>query len=233
VGDVEQTSLKSPSPGLSYSFDPERHIYRHLASGRILPGCTRVLDSTGMVDFAAVRSEILERKKKLGTAVHAATQYFDEDKLDWSSVSEEVRGYLDGWIDFRAKTGFRPRLREHQEIGTINTMNFGMKLDAEGILFRHESIVDITLAQVIPWWKSVQVAGYMAGLAHKDFPSTNSLARFLRRTGYIVRLSPDGKWKLSDPIHDRRLYDTFAAALYVTHVKLEHGFVPERIIEDV
>ena len=70
-------------------FDPETHIY-HSPDGMRLEGTTDILQGElggfdGFPKSAAMR----------GHDVHAATQYWNEGDLDESTLTDEVKGYLD------------------------------------------------------------------------------------------------------------------------------------------
>jgi hypothetical protein len=41
---------------------------------------------------------------KRGTDVHAACAYLDEDDLDESSVSEDIRGYVEAWKKYKSES---------------------------------------------------------------------------------------------------------------------------------
>ena len=207
----------SPIADIAFTFDESTHTYR--VNNRIVPGCTRVLDRGGLVDYSMVPEYVLQRKSDLGKAVHAATHYFDDGELDWDSVAEECKPRVDAWVDFRQKTGFVPRRREFKFVSELNGMLYGVTIDAEGMLGREEAVVEIkTCAQILPH-HPVQLAGQMAGLPHEKF--NTPLARFFRRTGYVVLLQPNGKAKLSQPYRERKDFDRFASALSATWAKMD------------
>jgi hypothetical protein len=100
------------------TFDPIAHRYT-LPDGRVVPSVTQILAATGIsADFEAIGArsafarEVLEAKRDLGTAVHADCHAWDDQDLDVEAVHPDVRPYLDGWIAFRANTGFTPEHRE-------------------------------------------------------------------------------------------------------------------------
>jgi hypothetical protein len=208
---------------MDFQFDETSHVYSR--DGQIIPGCTRILDFSGLVDYSMVRDDVLARKSMLGKVVHTCTHFYDDNDLDWSTVAEEAKPRVNAWIEFRLKTGFVPRRRELQMIATLNGMLYGMQIDADGLLFKQETIVDIKTRPTM-WYDGVQLAGYMAGLPFatesKDAPMSN-LARWMRRDGRIVELKKDGRFKLSDPYRKRADYDAFASGLFLTHYKMAHG----------
>jgi gamma-glutamylcyclotransferase (GGCT)/AIG2-like uncharacterized protein YtfP len=58
--------------------------------------CLSILDNRWKVD-----PWYLER----GRLIHLATEYLDHDELDWSTVDERIRPYLDAYVKFRKDTG--------------------------------------------------------------------------------------------------------------------------------
>lgn len=210
----------------AFQFCEADHTYT-LNGGYVVPSCTTALSHCGLADFSQVDQQRLARKSLLGKAVHRARHLYDIDDLLMESLDAETKGYLDGYIDFRKQTGFAPELSEHQCIGEIDGLEFGMTIDLSGNLGREAVIIDTKISQALYWWNEFQIAGYCAGLPHPVYKT--SLARFVSRVGYILQLRPDATWKLSHPMRDRRCYDGFAAALRVTALRFEHGQVPQLV----
>lgn len=215
---------------IAYQFDEERHIYR--VERAIVPGVTRVLDHSGLVDFSMVREEIRERTTERGKRVHAATHFHDENDLDLASVRDEERGYVDSWIGFRECSGYKPLVSERQSIASIDGHLFGMKVDSVGYFPRSNrlSIVDRKTGDVA-WWVGVQTAGYAAGYEDGPADKSSPLARFLKRDRYAVRLFSDGRPGKLVKFEERKDYYAFAAALFLTHYKIAQG-IKFKEIED-
>lgn len=225
---------------MDFSFDPASHIYTR--NGRQVPATTRILDHAGLVSYDLVRSEILERKSRIGTAVHAATHFYDTDDLDWSSImdDDEICNRVRAWISFRKDTGFVPRRIEEQFVATVHGMEYGLTVDREGILGRNECIVELkTSAAVQPFW-AIQLAGYALGLPERppqptenhgpSLVSPSARALFARRRRVAVQLLPDARYKMW-PFDDYFDAEVFMAALCITHWKLQHN-APIRRIEE-
>lgn len=216
---------------LPYEFDEATHIYR--VARRVVPGVTRVLDHTGLVDYSRVRQDIRENSLDRGKRVHVARHYYDENDLDINTVREEERGYIESWIACRRITGYTPVLTEFQTVFDFEGHPCGMKLDSAGYFPKSNrlAIIDAKTGDV-EWWVGVQTAGYTIGLpSHPTEKVTlvSPLARFLLRDRFAARLFADGRPAKLEPFTDRSDYYDFAAALYLTHRKLERGI---RLRED-
>jgi hypothetical protein len=211
---------------MKFEFDPDSHIYT--AMGREVPGCTRVLDSGGLVNYRHVRPDILERKSKLGREVHRVTALYDRDALDFSSVDERVTPYLDSWIRFRKQTGFRAELREHQVMAEVQGMFYGMQIDAAGFTGvggrgSIDTVVEIKcVVRVLPH-HAIQLAGYALGLPRslQGKSITSPMGRFLGRRRIVVQLTPRGIPNIHecDQMEDA---DTFLYALWLSEWRRRH-----------
>lgn len=180
-------------------FDEAAHLYR--LAGELVPGVTRVLEVTGMIDYTflgAKRSYYLERGRK----VHKATHADDEGALDERAEDEEIMGYVSGWRKFRSDYGFVPNRIEqrvaHRRLGYAGT------LDRTGFVRdRSEIILDIK-SGVAPSAVRYQLAAYAACLPH---PRT--------RRRRCVEVHADGTYRVIgfDTADYQRDFDTFRLAL--------------------
>jgi hypothetical protein len=204
----------------NFTFDAASHTYRQ--AGIVLPGVTRVIDHAGLTNFENVRDDILERRGRLGTIVHRSCHYLDQLDLNWETVAEEAKGYVDSWANLCADLKM-PKWRqiEFQCIGEIDGMKFGMQIDREGLIFGEESIIDIKISRAAERWHGVQLAGYVIGLPHQYL--TTPLARFIGRRRYIAKLHEQGKKAKLIPYEDRRDFDVFRSGLVISHTKLLWG----------
>lgn len=212
-----------------FQFEESTHTYRE--GGLVIPSCTRVLDHSGLADFGFVNREILERRSWLGTHVHTCTEYVDTGGLDWSSVDEEAKGYVDSWINFCSVHNFRPSVREYQCIANINGMRYGMRLDAAGLFHKRFTIADMKIGTE-QLSHPAQLAGYSAGLPiqreeselmHDAEPNVHPLARFSIRGRIGVYLKKNGKAARCEQFENPEDYQAFYCGLYMTHYKLKHG----------
>jgi hypothetical protein len=202
-------------------FDEGSHRYYR---GSIeIPSCTRCLDHAGLVSYDGVRQDILEKKSRLGTAVHMATHFYDENNLDWESVGDDAKPYVDGWAEFRETTGFVPMRIEERCEANLNGMPYGMQFDCLGMLGKQETIVEKKISSQALWWWAIQTAGYALGAPDLSRESSPML-RFSRRRRIAVQLLPVGKFKFKKyDFNDRQDADVFAATLLITHRKMREG----------
>lgn len=212
---------------IPFVFEESSHIYtvKNRGISVEVPGVTRVMDSSGLINYRFVRPDILERKSKLGKEVHRATKLFDDGKLDFASLDSRVIPYLDSWIAFKRLTGFVAELREFQCVAECDGMQFGMQLDACGFTGiggrkSRETIVEIkTTVSFLPH-HAIQVAGYALGLkSNKNIASP--MARFLGRRRIVVQLTPRGIPKIHE-CADREDADCFLRALWLSGWKSRH-----------
>jgi hypothetical protein len=60
----------------------------------------------GIVDLSHIPKDRLEKARERGQKVHEATQYFDEGRLDWSTVDPSLLPYVSAWLAFIDNEGF-------------------------------------------------------------------------------------------------------------------------------
>jgi len=172
---------------IAFTFDPLEH--RYAVDGVTVPSVTQVLEAVGVSDFSMVPYERLQYAKDLGTAVHQATEAYDQDDLEWESIAgTAVEPYLAGWIEFRKTTAFVPRLIEHRGVAEIDGQRYGWCLDREGELgarSRPPCVLDIKTGQPSRSW-SIQLAAYELALFRQDG---------IHRRRVVVHLPGDGTFK--------------------------------------
>jgi hypothetical protein len=126
------------------------------------PSVTTILSPLN--DFSKVPPDRLEWARERGQAVHAVTAMYDEGTLDPSSVHPIIQRFLDGWVKFRADTGFVPLWTE----AFVRSKKYGYagRLDRIGYLPAGERwpechvIADLKTGATIPISLGPQVAAY-------------------------------------------------------------------------
>ena len=98
----------------SATFAAEGHLYQQ--DGVTIPSVTQVLALSGIADVSGIPLYRLERAAAVGTAVHAACHFLDEDDLDLESVHPEIVGYVLAYQLFKTDTGFLPRAIEQRGV---------------------------------------------------------------------------------------------------------------------
>ena len=215
-----------------FTFDEEKHIYR-LANGQAVPGHTRVLDLGGLVPYAAVSPDILERKSEIGRQVHRACFLYDQGAR--FTVDRRIEGHVDAWERFCKESRFAVVLSEHQGVYCLNGLYFGMTIDALGYFAgrSRETVVERkTTSHVLPH-HGVQLAAQAACVDAPICMVTNTVgianpsalksakARFLTRDRIVVQLKEDGKYKIERFTQNADL-EMFEHALALTYWKMSH-----------
>lgn len=176
---------------IAFQFDPARHVYT--VDGVRVPSVTQVLEAVGISDFSMVPPDRLQYAQDLGTAVHAATEAYDQDDLDYGSIAGTVvEPYLEAWSKFRKETGFVPRLIEARGVARAGGQRYGYCLDREGDLSGRPTILDIKTGEPSRAW-GPQLAAY---------EESQFLLDGQHRRRAVIRLRGDGNWQQvmeSDP----------------------------------
>lgn len=82
------------------TFDEATHTYR--VDGRVVSSVTQILASVYKDVYAGIPAAILERKSRLGTAVHRAIELWLKGLLDVDTLHQEVLPYFECWFDWWA-----------------------------------------------------------------------------------------------------------------------------------
>jgi hypothetical protein len=176
------------------TFNPERHEYRW--NGQVVPSVTQVLEP--LSDYSMVPAAVLERKKQIGLAVHAAIELDLKGDLDESTIHPAWEGYFHGWRKFKEQSGFVVESTEQRVFS--EKYRFAGTLDLVGALHRVPALIDTKTTTVLMPTVGPQTAAYAEGIKK---PRINR---------YALQLSPDGKYNL-EPCSDKGDWATFQAAL--------------------
>ncbi len=120
------------------NFDPEKHLYT-LDDGHRLISVTQALSI--LDDRCKVDPFYLER----GRLIHLATEYYDRDELDESSIDSRIAPFLESYIKFRMNTDFVPQLIEQKFYHP--QYFYAGRLDRQGPLNGTSVIIDIKSGQ--------------------------------------------------------------------------------------
>lgn len=91
------------------TFDEARHAYTLEGPGaapRVLPSVTEILRAVGLIDLSRIPAHYLDAARDRGTRVHHAAHHLSEGTLEWSTVLEEERGYVEACAAFLTSSGF-------------------------------------------------------------------------------------------------------------------------------
>lgn len=159
-------------------FDEQTHTYT--VGGVRVPSVTEVLKP--LQCFDGIAEEVLERKRDLGSRVHAATQFLDEDDLDESSIEPDVAPYLRAYTRFLAGTGARVVLNEQR---VYSALGYAGTLDRLVEIKREQWLIDYKTCLSVPLSVGPQTAAYLRALLAErpDLLHTKRAALLLRRDG--------------------------------------------------
>jgi hypothetical protein len=194
----------------------------YLTGDRALPGISSRLRLAGLVDetwFARYPNASLR-----GTAVHSATQFWDEGDLAIDSVDPAIVGYLDAWKRFVAETGWR-NLEPPETMVASLTMDYATTIDRVGGMGGewvtgldvpvNLTVLNLKSGRSAPW-HAVQLAG--EALAYSEW-APFPLFKIQRAA---LHLLADGTYRL-EPYRNREDYDDFRAVLRVARWRERHG----------
>ncbi len=189
------------------TFDETKHEYRW--NGKTVSSVTRILEP--LIDYSMIRSELLERSRLLGQAVHKMTELHDQDDLDEGSLTEEMHGYLSAWKQFRSDSGFIPTTIETRVYHP--TYDYAGTSDRTGMVRGVNSVIDI---------KKMMTLGPVIGLQLAAYKEAHNVegAGIINR--YALGLRIDGTYRL-EPYTDANDFAAFVSLLTLRNWKLKHG----------
>ena len=178
----------------------------------MVPGVTDILEDAGISDWSHVPDGQKHRAAELGTAVHAATVYDDEDDLDTDSLVPRVTARLAAWRAFRADYQFVPQRREHM---MHSRFGFAGTADAIGTTPRRPGALVLVDIKTGAKTRSVgpQTAAYahLLRVQHGEFVAAR----------WAVYLHADETYTV-DPLRKSRDWPVFLHALNLYIWKREH-----------
>lgn len=145
-------------PGLGFDDEAHRYAFR----GEPIPSVSQIIRFMRLPEFDFVQRN--EAAMLRGTHVHEATHLFDEGRLDWTTVNDEVAPYLAAWMNFCAEHGYQPFCGE--QIVCNDAPLYGGKYDTVGLMRGHEypALIDRKTClqpHTCKWWE-LQLEGYAA-----------------------------------------------------------------------
>lgn len=135
------------------TFNADTHTYTD--NNKILPSVTQVLGLANLYEF--VNANLLERAARFGTAVHKATELYDQGKLNTDTLDIALVPYLNGWKKFLRDTQFHVI---HNELLVHSDMGYAGTLDRIGLIRGKLTLLDIKTTSVVPKTTALQLAAY-------------------------------------------------------------------------
>ena len=190
-----------------FQFSADRHLYQH--DGQIVPSVTQVLALAAITDVSGIPLYYLERAAAIGTAVHQACEFLDQDDLELDSLDESIVGYVLGYQRFREEHEFVPEAIERRGVATSCGLRFGYCVDRIGTMDGKRVLLDIkTSSKRQPSW-AIQTAAYADAEQHEG-------------ERLVVHVAKDGTYKLIRYDQDAD-FSIWLAALHVAHWRLANG----------
>lgn len=148
------------TPETGFHYQDSDHSY--WLDGSEIPGYSRIVQDVGVVNLSSIPPKVLENARERGHKIHTALQYLDEDRLDWGSVDPAFYGYIQAWISFCEKEGFRPNLDTIEMPTYHKAYRYGITPDRDGIFNRvdapYPGIVEIKNTYSPAWYWCMQTA---------------------------------------------------------------------------
>lgn len=179
------------------TFDSDTHTY--FFNGKRVKSVTQIL--AAVTDFSMVQKETLEWKRQLGTAVHLATELYDQNDLDFSSIDKNVEPYLDAWAVFKADSGIEILEVEQRIFHPV--MMYAGTLDRIGLINGEVAVLDIKTSSTLSKTVGMQLAAYQEAIG-----AINNKKRPIAR--YAVQLKADGTYRLQK-YEDKRDFMNFVS----------------------
>lgn len=166
--------------GLTLSAD-----HKYTLDGRPVPGVTQVLKEAGLVNADWATQWHLER----GQAIHAAAEYIVRGTLDWSTVDERIRPYLDALQKFLKDSDCELATAAPELFVHSARHRYAGRLDLVAKVFGEWTVCD---------WKSGAVgpAGPQTAAYEMAYREERGITKLLKRIA--VQLKPDGKYKMKE-----------------------------------
>ena len=191
---------RRPVEGLTFEPNPS-HIYRF--KGRIVPSVTTVLD--GVLGRNGYRSAAMEAGMMRGRAVHLATQYYDEGRLNQKTLHPAILPFFQAYKDFLRDVA--PEIVYIEQPVYHETLEFAGTLDRVIIINGDMGVLDIKTGASAPRHTGPQLSAYAESIR---------LGHLLKRWALVLRA--DGQYRLSQYTDDTD-WDVFQAALLISRWK--------------
>lgn len=210
------------TPGLA--FDAASHTYT--MGGVRIPSVTQIISAAGLTQGAEFYTE---ESRARGTAVHAAAQYLADDDLDWDTVVDDIRAYVEAVPRFWGETGITILFTE-TPLAHL-TLQFGGTPDVPvGIINGEPLVIDYKTGTYQPH-HAIQLAA-LVELVRANAENFGLRATELPKRGLIVALHADGRYKIHDPrtekhpITQAQGWAVFQSALTLFRFKEANNYGP-------
>ena len=198
---------------MNLAFNAERHEYR--LDGEYVPNVTRII--APLHDFDGIPRDVLEHKRQVGEAVHAAIQLDLADDLDQGSVDPAISGYLIGWDRFRAENRFECQFSERMVYS--GKYRYAGTLDLIGTVGEREALLDVKCTAGVHPAVGLQLAAYLHAASEAGLIRSSA-------SRYALQLKPDGTYALV-PFTDKTDFAVFLSLLSAHNWSVRRGLLKE------
>lgn len=204
-------------------FDHGAHEY--FLDGPRVPSTTQVLRDSGLISLDKIPAFILEAARARGSAVHQLVHYLNENDLDWASVDDAYRPYLDAWMAYVRERQlqvlvceYRIASRRHRVAGTLDLL---CEIDGDGWLIDYKTGDPDDVAAD---FQTGSYLGMSMEWALEDPRLARILARHHRWRRGSVRLMKTGSFRAKE-YTDPRDYSRFQTLAAAWHIRHERGAI--------
>lgn len=189
------------------NFDQAAHVYT--VGGVVVPSVTQIINP--LYSFDGIPEDVLEAKRALGHAVHAACEYDDQGDLDEDSVDNSVRPYLEAYRRFRRDVSPKVLMNEQRLYSAKH--RYAGTLDRRMLIGNEVWTIDLKTTASMSPAVGIQLAAYDR-LAQEQggVPS---------RMG-ALQLMKDGQYKLH-PYKSATDFPVFLSLLNLHNWRAHHG----------
>lgn len=189
-------------------FVDEGHAY--FLDGRQVPAVSDILEPYWKAEYFAAGSEVMERARQVGNAVHYAVHLDMLGTLDRKSLHPVIAPIFEQWLRFRDASHTMGIKFTGSELRTFHAgLGYAGTLDLEGTIFDAPLITDTKSGSVVSKVARLQTAAYaIARASHRAID-----CRLYRRA--VLQLRPD-KWRFVE-MNERSDFDAFQFALGLHH----------------
>lgn len=208
------TAPALPRPRLT--FDEASHTYELMhpsgGPGEALPSVTTVMRTVGLISFEGIPERVLAAARDRGTRCHKAAQYLTEGTLDWSTVDDSERGYVEAYARFLDEASFECLAQEQRLWHPV--YRYAGTTDAVGHWHGAPAVLDLKTGDPMLVKAHVQLAAYEQCLRALPPIEWLDVTANTPITRVSVAVRKDGTY--STHVHrDARDHQTWLAALTV------------------
>lgn len=194
------------------TLDPIAHTYT--LDGKVVPGVTSILAANGFYEFPFVSPADLAHASQRGRDVHLAAELHDRGELDYTTITDEVAPYFEGWLMFRSH---HPELEiiANEQILFHRGLFFAGTLDRVFRRGKTKILGDIKTGMELPA-AALQTSAYQAAY-NERLPATRHLTKRAS-----IHLTATGKFRYVE--HDNpQDFRAFCAALTLYNWRKNNG----------